>query len=207
MRAYSKQTKERAIALHRAGWSHNRISTELGLPQNTVRNWVVSHHVRVSGESQEPVPVVSGVPKYGEADDPVEHQYAQALAMYEESSVSIADIVRTVGCTYHGFVMFLRRRHPDSIRRHNALRKQAPAPNDLTNAKYSAALREYEQSSLPMLEVVKKHHVSYSAFRYYLKIYHPESIERHQKFKAREQMSKEDILSFDIPDHFFEVIY
>ena len=116
-------------------------------------------------------------------------KYAEAMKLYDNTAMTIKEIVEACDVTENGFSCYLRKWHRDKILLRRGVSSEGNAgASDLSDTKhyrkstrwkYKDAIDELRQGSLSMSEVARNHHFSVQGFRQYLKEHEPELLSRY----------------------------
>lgn len=163
---YPDAVRQQAVALSLQGKGYKAIASALGLPRDTVRNWITIYRltgrqeaVQTTGHIRKPEPQKAGQKALTLTER--EQLYAPAREEYEQGSDSLLAIAQKHGLNYANLRNFLQQYHPESSLLHSYAKSMAQLQAELEaqmNAlqekgdELQRALREELASQLQRLE-------------------------------------------------------
>lgn len=111
---YPDTLRQQAVDLSRKGKGYKAIARELGLPRDTVRNWIVSYRTTGRTESVHSTGQLRTAPSFQAREE----RFAKARQEYESSSASLLSIAQKHGLNYNNLRNFLQQHHPESTLLH-----------------------------------------------------------------------------------------
>ena len=141
---YPDTVRQQAIALSEDGKGYKAVARALGVPRDTVRNWVQSY--RLTGRTE-------SVQTTGQ-QRPVEERealYAQAREEYENTPTPLRTIAQKHGLNYFNLRYFLQQYHPESALLHGYAKRAAALQSAL-----DAQLASLQQTGEQLLRQLKE---------------------------------------------------
>lgn len=123
-----------------------------------------------------------------------EQKYAEALAMYKDTALTMKEIVRRTGVPAEGFRFYLHKWHKDLVLQRSGISAEADGRTDLRKArkrmktaaaKYEKAIESLRTSPRPLSEVAAEFGLHPEVFRGYLHKHEPELAARLGMVRAR----------------------
>ena len=111
---YPDALRQQAVALSPSGKGYKAIARALGLPRDTVRNWIVSYRTTGRTESVHSTGQLRTAPSFRAREE----RFAKARQEYESSSASLLSIAQKHGLNYNNLRNFLQQYHPESALLH-----------------------------------------------------------------------------------------
>lgn len=118
---YPDAVRQQVIALYQGGKGYKAISSALGLPRDTVRNWIMSYRLTGRTEAVQTTGKLRNAPSFQNREE----LYAAAREEYENSSDSLLSIARKHGLEYRNLRNFLQQYHPESALLHTYIKQAA----------------------------------------------------------------------------------
>ena len=112
-----------------------------------------------------------------------EQKYAQALALYRDTALTMKEIVRQTGVSAEGFRFYLHKWHKDLVLERSGITGNTDEPIDLRSArvrmktvaaKYEKAIESLKQQPRPIAKVAAEFGFNPEVFRDYLHKHEPE---------------------------------
>ena len=125
---HSDALRQQAVALSQQGKGYKAIARALGLPRDTVRNWIVSYRTTGRTESVHSTGQLRTAPSFQEREE----RFAKARQEYETTSASLLSIAQKHGLNYSNFRNFLQQYHPESVLLHSYSKRSAELQAQLT---------------------------------------------------------------------------
>ena len=144
---YPDTLRQQAVALSRKGKGYKAIARELGLPRDTVRNWIVSYRTTGRTESVHTTGQLRTAPSFQAREE----RFAKAREEYETTSASLLAIAQKHGLNYNNFRNYLLSNHPESALLH-AYAKKSAKMQQVMDAQMAAIRQQGEEYLAQMRE-------------------------------------------------------
>ena len=133
---YPDTVRQKAVTLSQQGKGYKAIATALGLPRDTVRNWITiyrltgrSEAVQTTGRLRDPEPPKASQKLLTLPER--EALYAAAREAYEQGADSLLAVAQKHGLSYANFRNFLQQYHPESSLLHCYAKRMAQLQAEL----------------------------------------------------------------------------
>ncbi|MBQ6954211.1 MAG: helix-turn-helix domain-containing protein [Bacteroidales bacterium] len=124
---YPDTLRQQAVALSRKGKGYKAIARELGLPRDTVRNWIVSYRTTGRTESVQTTGQLRTAPSFRARED----RFTKAREEYETTSASLLSIAQKHSLNYNNLRNYLLSNHPESALLHAYAKRSAELQEQL----------------------------------------------------------------------------
>ena len=118
---YPDSLRQQVIALSRKGKGYKAISTELELPRDTVRNWIIAYRRTGRTESVQSTGQFRDNPSFLKREE----RFAPARKEYETTDASLLSIAKKYGHPYNNLRNHLQQYHPESALLHSYVKCSA----------------------------------------------------------------------------------
>lgn len=144
---YPDTLRQQAVALSQQGKGYKAIASALGLPRDTVRNWISSYRLTGRTESVQTTGQLRNGPSYQKREE----RYAAAREEYETTSASLLAIAQKHGLNYNNLRNYLLSNHPESALLH-AYAKKSAKMQQVMDAQMAAIRQQGEEYLAQMRE-------------------------------------------------------